>query len=85
MIAMLLAAQLSAQALSPPANLFPAPRGELIQTLRRPAKACSASSRLQTSLATPTLLFRDQDRRFARPRLLGELPPAEKCLVEDAP
>jgi hypothetical protein len=84
MIAVLLAAQLSAAALgAPAADLLPGlAQAPLIRPNRSgPPKACSGSTRLQTSAAQPMLLFREQDRAAARPRKLAELPPAEICLA----
>jgi hypothetical protein len=90
MIAILLAAQLSAVAVqgAPPAAMaFPrlAIVGENADVVRmhrfRQAKICSAASRLQTSFATPTLLYREQDRARTHFSKLKDLPPAEACLV----
>ena len=89
MIAMLLAAQLSAEVMrGMPADVV-APTGpaivqsgELVRMHRfRQAKICSAASRLQTSFATPTLLYREQDRARTHFSKLKDLPPAEACLV----
>ena len=89
MIAMLLAAQLSAEIVrSGPADVaLPAKpamqeSAELIQQRRFVnAKVCSAASRLHTSDATPALLYRPQDRARTRFSKLKDLPPAEACLV----
>jgi hypothetical protein len=94
MIAILLAAQLSAEiARGLPADVV-APRAavigentELVRMNRfQQAKICSAASRLQTSFAgptpaTPTLLYRQQDRARTHASKLKDLPPAEACLV----
>ncbi|MGH6909815.1 MAG: hypothetical protein ACREE0_18845 [Phenylobacterium sp.] len=92
MIAILLAAQLSAEIeRGPPADLVvaakPAVResSELIRIRRfrvATAGACSAATRLQTSAPTPTLLFRQQDRAAAHARKLKDLPPGELCLAQ---
>jgi hypothetical protein len=89
MIAMLLAAQLSAEIVrGTPADVVrpkPAVIGESGEVVRmhrfRQAKVCSAASRLQTSYATPTLLYREQDRARTHVSKLKDLPPAEACLV----
>ena len=90
MIAMLLAAQLSAEVVrGAPADVVlparPAMVGESADLVRmhrfRQAKICSAASRLQTSFATPTLLYRQQDRARTHVSKLKDLPPAEACLV----
>jgi len=89
MIAMLLAAQLSAVAApaAPAAAALPRPVviGESTELVRmhrfRQAKICSAASRLQTSFATPMLLYREQDRARTHFSKLKDLPPAEACLV----
>ena len=88
MIAMLLAAQISAEVVRgmPADVVLPAPiivqSGELVRMHRfRQAKICSAASRLQTSFATPTLLYREQDRARTHFSKLKDLPPAEACLV----
>jgi len=94
MIAILLAAQLSAEiARGVPADvtLPPGPigvqSGELVRMNRfQQAKICSTASRLQTSFATPTavtptLLYRPQDRARTRASKLKDLPPAVGCLV----
>ena len=89
MFAMLLAAQLSAEIVrSLPADVvFPrvvviSESTELVRMHRfRQAKICSAASRLQTSFATPTLLYREQDRARTHISKLKDLPPAEACLV----
>jgi hypothetical protein len=89
MIAMLLAAQLSVVAVpGAPADVA-LPRsaviGESSDVVRmhrfRQAKICSAASRLQTSFATPTLLYRERDRARTHFSKLKDLPPAEACLV----
>ena len=89
MIAMLLAAQLSAESVrGMPADVVLPPKpamresDDLIRMHRfRQAKICSAASRLQTSYATPTLLYREQDRARTHISKLKDLPPAEACLV----
>ena len=89
MIAMLLAAQLSAEVMrGMPADVVtpakPAMResAELFQRRQlRTAKVCSTGSRLQTSDTTPALLYRPQDRARTRFSKLKDLPPAEACLV----
>ena len=89
MFAMLLAAQLSAEIVrGMPADIVVQPRpvisqsADLVRMHRfRPAKICSAASRLQTSFATPTLLYREQDRARTHFSKLKDLPPAEACLV----
>ncbi len=89
MIAMLLAAQLSAEiARGLPADVAPPPKAampesaQLFQNRRFiSAKTCSAASRLQTSDATPALLYRPQDRARTHVSKLKDLPPAEACLV----
>lgn len=90
MFAMLLAAQLSAEIVrGVPADVVmparPAMVGESAEIVRmhrfRQAKICSAASRLQTSFATPTLLYREQDRARTHFSKLKDLPPAEACLV----
>ena len=89
MIAMLLAAQLSVVAApAAPADFVlprPAVIGENADVVRmhrfRQAKICSAASRLHTSFATPTLLYREQDRARTHFSKLKDLPPAEACLV----
>lgn len=89
MIAMLLAAQLSAVTVQGAPAAIALPRlaviGENPDVVRmhrfRQAKICSAASRLQTSFATPTLLYREQDRARTRFSKLKDLPPAEACLV----
>lgn len=92
MIAMLLAAQLSAEIVrGMPADVVlprkPAVR-ESAELLRfrqfrlATAGACSGASQLQTSTGTPTLLFREQDRAAARARKLQDLPPGELCLAQ---
>ena len=89
MIAMLLAAQLSAEIVrGMPADVVlpakPATQEVTLLDQRRrlvTAKACSAASRLQTSDTTPVLLYRPEDRARTRLSKLKELPPAEACLV----
>ena len=89
MIAMLLAAQLSAEVMrGAPADVAlprPAVIGESTELVRmhrfRQAKICSAASRIHTSFATPTLLYREQDRARTHFSKLKDLPPAEACLV----
>jgi hypothetical protein len=89
MIAMLLAAQLSAEIVrgipgdvALPAKPAMQESSELFQNRRFVnAKACSAASRLQTSDATPALLYRPQDRARTKVSKLKDLPPAEPCLV----
>lgn len=76
MIALLLAAQLTAAAA--PAQ---AQDSVLLQLNRAgPAKPCKASGRYQTANPEPTLLLRPQDR--TRLKKLAELPMGEKCLAE---
>jgi len=89
MFAMLLAVQLSAEIMRGPPSDVVAPKsvviGESTELVRmhrfRQAKICSAASRLQTSFATPTLLYRQQDRARTHVSKLKDLPPAEACLV----
>jgi hypothetical protein len=89
MIAMLLAAQLSAEIMRGAPTDVALPKaaviGESTELVRmhrfRQAKICSAASRLQTSFATPTLLYREQDRARTHFSKLKDLPPAEACLV----
>jgi hypothetical protein len=87
MIAILLAAQLSAEVMRGPTDLAAAtpPVGESAEFFERrqlrSAKACSAASRLETSAATPALLYREQDRARTRFSKLKDLPPAVGCLV----
>ena len=90
MIAILLAAHLSAEiARDMPADIAarskPAAIGENTELVRmnrfRQAKICSTASRLETSFATPTLLYRPQDRARTHVSKLTDLPPAEACLV----
>ena len=89
MIAMLLAAQLSAVAVHAAPAAVAAPRlaviGENSEVVRmhrfRQPKFCSAASQLQTSFVTPTLLYREQDRARTHFSKLKDLPPAEACLV----
>jgi hypothetical protein len=92
MIAILLAAQLSAELVrGAPADIVaakPVIIGESAELIRmhrfRQAKICSAASRLQTSFASPTLLYRPQDRARTHISKLKDLPPAEACLVGSA-
>ena len=89
MIAMLLAAQLSAEVMRGAPADAALPRsaviGESTELVRmhrfRQAKICSAASRIHTSFATPTLLYREQDRARTHFSKLKDLPPAEACLV----
>ena len=67
----------------PRARLLPANPG--VTLTLRDGRFCKAAGRFQTSLAEPALLFREQDRDAARLRKLIELPPAEACLLGDAP
>lgn len=74
----LLAAATFAAASTPPAKPF-----VLADSMRvyrtAPAKPCSDAARLQTSGASPALLYREQDR--IRANRLIDLPMAEACLV----
>ena len=91
MIAMLLAAQLSAEIVRGlPADVV-LPRAvvressELVrfrQFRLATAGACAAASQLQPATPIPTLLFREQDRAAARARKLKDLPPGELCLAQ---
>jgi hypothetical protein len=75
----------SAETLSP----FPPIAGLSLQDrlgrgfVRRPTH-CKDAARFQTGFE-PTLLFREEDRAAARPRLLIDLPPAEGCLLGTSP
>lgn len=91
MIAMLLAAQISAATLpqaTPLDTVLPprgyiAPAGALVRNL--PAKACPGSGRLETSFGSPTALYRRGDRP-AKPLLRWvDYPDARHCLAEAAP
>lgn len=74
MLALLLAAQLSAPvAQEPPAGHFRVYRA-------LPAQACKGHARYQTSGPEPALLLRPQDR--IGPKTLAEMPMGEKCLVK---
>jgi hypothetical protein len=64
-------------------RLLPANPG--VTLTLRDGRFCKGAGRFQTSLAEPALLFREQDRYAARLRKLIELPPAEACLLGDAP
>jgi hypothetical protein len=88
MIAMLLAAQLSAELMrGMPADVV-APdvttyRHAALGVFRngppvRPELICPPQGAMQTSEATPSLLLRPQDRRDARARKLADLPRANK-------
>ena len=91
MIAMLLAAQLSAEIMRGPATAGPSPgvmfgpaqviSVKLVPSRRRsfvePQVICPSQGAMQTSdSATPALLLRPQDRKNIRMKKLGDLPKA---------
>ena len=93
MIAMLLAAQITAAALPqgvpletiPPPRGFiaPARAGDIIRTLS--AKACGADlGRMEVSMAQPTALYRKGDRPAKGLRNWVDYPNGQLCLVEAA-
>jgi hypothetical protein len=85
MIALLLAAQLSADIARGPAAGIPAPKSDLIRTLPK-AQACfGGAGRMEVSLAQPTALYRSGDRPAAPLRKWVDYPEAQHCLVGGAP
>ena len=94
MIAMLLAAQLSAEIMRgmpaeivPPRDAVTAPSGQLTTIKLLPSwrqafglqAACASQGAMQTSdPASPVLLLRPQDRKAIRLKKLGDLPKANK-------
>jgi hypothetical protein len=91
MIAMLLAAQITAAALPqglpleavPPPRGYIAPMGGLIRGL--PAKNCPGSGRMEASFRRPIALYRSGDRP-AKPLLRwADYPDPRICAVEVAP
>jgi hypothetical protein len=97
MIAMLLAAQLSAGIPHGlPLDVVPSPRGGitrivptqengLIRILPRLKSECPGAGRLEASLAEPTALYRAGDRPAVALRKWIDYPDGRGCLVEAAP
>jgi hypothetical protein len=84
MIALFLAAQLSAEALRdlPMDRVVDAPAHSFVMRVYAPTRRCQGAGRFQTSApagAEPALLLRPQDR--IAPRKLKDMPPATACLT----
>ncbi|HZZ31306.1 MAG TPA: hypothetical protein VFE10_04860 [Phenylobacterium sp.] len=89
MIALLLAAQLSAQLpTNPHVQLFDAPppvrSSELIRTLPSKSACAGAPGRLEASLAQPAALYRKGDRPAHGLKDWVDYPNGQLCLVEAA-
>jgi hypothetical protein len=87
MIALLLAAQLSAQPLVQPQVTQAAPpghSGELIRGLPQKGACPGAAAHMEVSLAQPTALYRRGDRPAKDLRDWVAYPQAQICLVEAA-
>ncbi len=88
MIALLLAAQLSAQApINPHVQLFDAPllkRSEVIGTLPNKAVCGAAPGRTEVSVAQPAALYRKGDRPAKGLRRWVDYPDGQLCQVEAA-
>ncbi len=98
MIAMLLAAQLSAEIVrGMPAEAVAPPRGETVQAVRvlpgfpgglvriLPSGNCPGAGRMETSLPEPTALYRKGDRPAKGLKNWADYPDPRMCLVEAAP
>jgi hypothetical protein len=87
MIAVLLAAQLSAEIVRAP-NVIAPPKptavesGLLVQRRLAPAKACGGAGRMEVSLAVPAALYRHGDRPAVGLKKWADYPDAARCLVE---
>jgi hypothetical protein len=84
MIALLLAAQLSAGGL-PAERLQPASSQSFVMRIFPLTRRCQGAAQFQTSApagAEPALLLRPQDR--IEPRKLKDMPPATACLTANA-
>jgi hypothetical protein len=94
MIAMLLAAQLSAEiARGMPADVVPPPKAGLVRIFpgpgavvrALPSGSCPGAGRMEASLAKPAALYRHGDRP-AKPLLnWTDYPDPRSCLVETGP
>jgi hypothetical protein len=86
MIAMLLAAQLSAEIVrGMPADVIVPPRAGLIRIVPGPQpKACANAGRFEASLAEPTALYRKGDRPAVGLRKWADYPEGQRCLIGGA-
>jgi hypothetical protein len=88
MIALLLAAQISAAALPRglPLETIPPPRGELIRVLPLPASRAAScfggAGRVEVGFAEPTALYRQGDRPAVGLRKWADYPTGSFCRVE---
>jgi hypothetical protein len=89
MIAMLLIAQLTAQAQAAPAVHTLAPRpevgGVLIADRQKPHPCIANLGRMEVSLAEPTALYRKGDRPAKGLREWASYPTPQLCLIGGAP
>jgi hypothetical protein len=98
MIAMLLAAQLSAEIargmpidqIPPPPNrarafIVPTQGNGLVRIVPMLKDSCPGAGRVETSLAEPTALYRAGDRPAVALRRWVDYPEGRGCLVEAAP
>lgn len=85
MIAMLLAAQLSAEiGRGMPADVVSPAKGELIRILPRPSRCFGGKGRMEVSFAKPTALYRKGDRPAKMYLRWIDYPAAKTCLTETA-
>ena len=86
MIALLLAAQLSAEiARGMPAEVIVPPRAGLIRTVPgSQPRACPNAGRLEASLAEPMALYRKGDRPAIGLRKWADYPEGQRCLIGGA-